>query len=215
MFFDDELHYYLTEEDFYDDPFCDENGVLLNNLGISNTKDLNEAEKALSALQNTRLQEHISAFLGDFDLQHLQNIHHQLFMDVYPWAGQLRRVNTYKGECIFLRYNSIASLSDLLFSCLNNNFNHLINNKENMDLVCGFLARFFVVLNYIHPFREGNGRSQRFMLGQILFKLGYTIDWTTVSSDAMNQAVIAGWKEGNFKLTEKMIKLNIQGLEVS
>jgi cell filamentation protein len=28
MFFDDELHYYLTEEDFYDDPFCDENGVL-------------------------------------------------------------------------------------------------------------------------------------------------------------------------------------------
>ncbi|WP_422505386.1 Fic family protein, partial [Acinetobacter sp. JADD-285] len=36
--------------------------------------------------------------------------------------------------------------------------------------VCSFLARFFVVLNYIHPFREGNGRSQCFMLGQILFK---------------------------------------------
>ena len=91
-------------------------------------------------------------------------------MDVYPWAGQLRRVNTYKGECIFLHYNSIAPLTDLLFSCLNNNFNHLINNKENIDLVCSFLARFFVVLNYIHPFREGNGRSQCFMLGQILFK---------------------------------------------
>ena len=91
----------------------------------------------------------------------------------------------------------------------------MINNKENIDLVCSFLARFFVVLNYIHPFREGNGRSQRFMLDQILFKLGYTIDWTTVSSDAMNQAVIAGWKEGNFKLTEKMIKLNIQRLKVS
>ncbi|MEQ1261875.1 hypothetical protein ABLU01_19390, partial [Acinetobacter pittii] len=84
MFFDDALHYYLTEEDFYDDPFCDKNGVLINNLGISNTKDLNEAEKALSALQNTRLQENISVFLGNFDLQHLQNIHHQLFMDVYP-----------------------------------------------------------------------------------------------------------------------------------
>ena len=84
MFFEDALHYYLTEEDFYDDPFCDENGVLINNLGISNTKDLNEAEKALSALQNTRLQENISVFLGNFDLQHLQNIHHQLFMDVYP-----------------------------------------------------------------------------------------------------------------------------------
>ncbi|WP_326938934.1 hypothetical protein [Acinetobacter pittii] len=41
------------------------------------------------------------------------------------------------------------------------------------------------------------------------------IDWTTVSSDAMNQAVIAEWKEGNFKLTGKMIKLNIQRLEVS
>ncbi len=170
MFFDDALHYYLTEEDFYDDPFCDKNGVLINNLGISNTKDLNEAEKALSALQNTRLQENISVFLGNFDLQHLQNIHHQLFMDVYPWAGQLRRVNTYKGECIFLHYNSIAPLTDLLFSCLNNNFNHLINNKENIDLVCSFLDRFFVVLNYIHPFREGNGRSQCFMLGQILFK---------------------------------------------
>ncbi|MCU4637960.1 hypothetical protein KTJ62_16435 [Acinetobacter sp. WU_MDCI_Abxa265] len=36
-----------------------------------------------------------------------------------------------------------------------------------------------------------------------------------MSSDAMNQAVIAEWKEGNFKLTGKMIKLNIQRLEVS
>lgn len=62
MFFDDALYYYLTEEDFYDDPFCDENVVLINNLGISNTKDLNEAEKALSALQNTRWQENISGF---------------------------------------------------------------------------------------------------------------------------------------------------------
>lgn len=213
MFFDDELHYYLTEEDFYDDPFCDENGVLINNLGISNTKDLNEAEKALSALQNTRLQEDIHIFLGDFDSEHLKNIHHQLFIDIYPWAGQLRLVNTYKGECIFLRYSNIAPLSELLFSCLNYNFEYLIDNKENIDLVCSFLARFFVVLNYIHPFREGNGRSQRFMLGQILFNFGYRIDWTTVSSDAMNQAVISGWKEGNFKLTEKMIKLNIEKLE--
>ncbi|OTG62436.1 Fic/DOC family protein [Acinetobacter silvestris] len=213
MFFNDELHYYLTEEDFYDDPFCDENGVLINNLGISNTKDLNEAEKALSALQNTRLQEDIHIFLGDFDLEHLKNIHHQLFIDIYPWAGQLRLVNTYKGECIFLRYSNIAPLSELLFSCLNYNFEYLIDNKENIDLICSFLARFFVVLNYIHSFREGNGRSQRFMLGQILFKLGYRIDWTTVSSDAMNQAVISGWKEGNFKLTEKMIKLNIEKLE--
>ena len=52
------------------------------------------------------------------------------------------------------------------------------------------------------------------MLGQILFKLGYTIDWTTVSSDAMNQAVISGWKQGDFKLTEKMIKLNIEKFEL-
>lgn len=212
MFFDDELHYYLTEEDFLDDPFCDENGVLINNLGISNTKDLNEAEKALSALQNTRLQENISIFLGDFDLNHLKNIHYQLFIDVYPWAGQLRLVNTYKGECIFLRYTNIATLAELLFSCLNENFEYLINNKEDIVLISSFLAKFFVVLNYIHPFREGNGRSQRFMLGQILFKLGYRIDWNTVSSDAMNQAVISGWKQGNFKLTEKMIRLNIEKL---
>lgn len=212
MFFDDELHYYLTEEDFLDDPFCDENGVLINNLGISNTKDLNEAEKALSALQNTRLQENISILLGDFDLNHLKNIHYQLFIDVYPWAGQLRLVNTYKGECIFLRYINIATLAELLFSCLNENFEYLINNKEDIVLISSFLAKFFVVLNYIHPFREGNGRSQRFMLGQILFKLGYRIDWNTVSSDAMNQAVISGWKQGNFKLTEKMIRLNIDKL---
>ena len=123
-------------------------------------------------------------------------------------------MNTYKGECIFLRYLNIVPLSHLLFSCLKNNFNYLIDNKENIGLICTFLARFFVVLNYIHPFREGNGRSQRFMLGQILFKLGYTIDWTTVSSDAMNQAVISGWKQGDFKLTEKMIKLNIEKFEL-
>jgi fido (protein-threonine AMPylation protein) len=66
--------------------------VLRNKLGITDPAELDYVERELVA---QRAAEGIPT--GRFDLAHLQDIHGDLFQDVYDWAGQLRTVEISKG----------------------------------------------------------------------------------------------------------------------
>src|SRR5882672_2586052 len=46
---------------------------------------------------------------GRFDSAHLQGIHHYIFQDVYPWAGELRTVNIGKSGDLFALKEHIVS----------------------------------------------------------------------------------------------------------
>ena len=50
------------------------------------------------------------------------------------------------------------------------------------------LAYHFSNVNYIHPFREGNGRTQRVFWSLCAMEAGYDLDWTSVSSRDMESA---------------------------
>jgi cell filamentation protein len=50
------------------------------------------------------------------------------------------------------------------------------------------LAHHFDQLNYLHPFREGNGRTQRIFWSQIAGQAGYDLDWKKVSGHDVDQA---------------------------
>lgn len=50
------------------------------------------------------------------------------------------------------------------------------------------LAYHFSNVNYIHPFREGNGRTQRVFWSLCAMEAGYDLDWTSVSSRDMDSA---------------------------
>lgn len=50
------------------------------------------------------------------------------------------------------------------------------------------MAYFYDQLNYIHPFREGNGRAQRVLWNRIAKDAGYDLDWTLVVSDENDKA---------------------------
>ena len=52
-------------------------------------------------------------------------------------------------------------------------------------------AYYFAELNYIHPFREGNGRSTREFMRQLYALNGYTVDWAAVSTDELLEAMEA------------------------
>jgi cell filamentation protein len=52
----------------------------------------------------------------------------------------------------------------------------------------GRLAHYFAELNAVHPFREGNGRTQRAFLGQIATEAGHQIDWTDLDPDSNARA---------------------------
>ena len=60
-------------------------------------------------------------------------------------------------------------------------------------------------LNILHPFREGNGRTQRLFVELLAQNAGYPIDLSTVSKTTTIQACILGAK-GKLTGFEKIIK---------
>ena len=100
----------------------------------------------------------------------LQAIHNQLFCDVYEFAGQTRTVNIAKGN---FRFAPVMYLDAAL------------KNVEKMpQSTFDEIVEKYVEMNIAHPFREGNGRSTRIWLDQILKKeLGKVIDWSLVDKD--------------------------------
>ncbi len=74
--------------DHYLDP---ETGVLKNQLGIRDSKELEELEADYATARAYELAK--NPLVGRFDLDHLKAIHRHLFGDVYAWAGELRDID--------------------------------------------------------------------------------------------------------------------------
>ncbi len=45
------------------------------------------------------------------------------------------------------------------------------------------LAHYYGELNVLHPFREGNGRTQRAFLRQLSAAAGWRLDWSALDRD--------------------------------
>lgn len=104
---DEDEHGYYGTSGPQNDPHVYPNGVLINNLGIQNTQDLNAAENTLTELRITQLA--ISPIEGQYDLAHAKAIHRHIFGDIYPWAGDIRQVDIYKGDTLFLEQAKIEA----------------------------------------------------------------------------------------------------------
>ncbi|MNN99451.1 Adenosine monophosphate-protein transferase VbhT [compost metagenome] len=69
-------------------------------------------------------------------------------------------------------------------------------------------AYYLGEINVLHPFREGNGRTQREFIGQLARNAGYDIDWTGISQAEMIQASIDAYN-GH---TDSLARLIRQGI---
>ena len=68
-----------------DDPYLQPNGTLRNKLGITDQAPLSLAEADLVAARAKLLELNLPPPPFSFDT--LRAIHHELFQDVYAWAG--------------------------------------------------------------------------------------------------------------------------------
>ena len=100
------------------DPTDPSSQVMRNNLGITDQARLDDAE---SRYVTANMAFYLSSPHpgDDFGLARLQSIHHALFSDVYPWAGEIRTVGMSKtGSKPFLAPTDItqtmAHLEDTL-----------------------------------------------------------------------------------------------------
>lgn len=54
------------------------------------------------------------------------------------------------------------------------------------------LAYHYEKINYIHPFREGNGRTQRVFWNRVSLRAGWQLDWRPVHGAENHVAARAG-----------------------
>ena len=144
-----------------------------------------------------------SGFWDDFSFEHLCYIHKHLFSDVYSWAGKIRTVDISKGTIFCLVQFIESQFDDLYRNLKKENFLADITDKEEMSKR---LAYYLGEINMIHPFREGNGRTQRIYIEQLCLNNGrFEIDFTDVSKEEMIAASVRSANASNDML-ENLIK---------
>lgn len=117
---------------------------------------------------------------GHFDLQHLQKLHAFVFGDIYDWAGKLRHVNISKGNQFCLCMN-LETYAENLFGKLAQE-HYFIDTSASVP---HRLAYYLSEVNVLHPFREGNGRTQRLFIEYLAGVAGYRVDFSLVCAEEM------------------------------
>lgn len=156
--------------------------VLRNKLGIQDADALDYAERMLV---RDRMAQGCPG--GDFDLGHLQAIHRHLFQDVYDWAGQIRRVPLSKGKSRFFPPDRIRlAMQDIHSRIVKQNYLRGLRP----DRFAEEAARIIGDVNVVHPFREGNGRTQAIHLQQLGERARHTVDLTRLDRERWIEASI-------------------------
>ena len=168
------------------DPYCyGGTTVLKNKLGIKDPNTLEAFELEMSTL---RAAEPLPD--GGFDVGHYLRVHHHLFQDVYDWAGNPRTIQTAKGGNLFCLPAYIEAELNKLFATLDKDPGSWAETpQEFVTMVANFLAE----LNAIHPFREGNGRSQLAFVHLLGEAAHCPFDLSRVRRDTFLPAMIASF----------------------
>lgn len=168
------------------DPSCyPGTNILINLAGIRNQEKLAAFELAMS---RTRVNEGLPG--GKFDPDHLRAIHRHLFGDVYAWAGEWRTIRTGKGGNWFCYPEYIPREIDRHFRAMPD---LIAAGRSGAGSFATKAAAFLAELNAIHPFREGNGRTQMAFLIQLADGCGLACDRHVLVPDRVIAAMIAGY----------------------
>ena len=155
-----------------------ETGTLINRFNIRDAARLKTVEADIFAVkQNSLLNNPIK---GRLSINHLCNIHKYFFGDLYYFAGHFRRENIMKGKTLFADKNEIKPKLEKLFTELKHE--NYLKNLDRENLVKRSSC-YLAELNYIHPFREGNGRTSREFMRILFSRCGYEIEWSAVTKE--------------------------------
>ena len=145
--------------------------ALENKLGLTSSADLAREEERLSKKKAVELFENgVLDTLPEGKFSTLQAIHKYLFEDIYDFAGKLRAVNLAKGNFRFAPLMYLEAALANIDKMPQSTFDEIIEK--------------YVEMNIAHPFRDGNGRSTRIWLDQMLKRgIGQVVDWSRVDKE--------------------------------
>jgi len=174
-------------------------GVLYNLAGISNQQDLDFFE---SAAVTKRTKELADNPLTIKNSQSLFTIHKYIFQDVYEWAGKKRTVEISKEGNQFFPTNYFDTGLEYIDKLIADYRKCSTTDRKELS---GKLAAILDAINHLHPFREGNGRTQREFLRALALEKGLLLNLNPPDNRKVFDDYMAGTIEGNVEKLSNLI----------
>lgn len=147
-----------------------------------------------------------------FNLSYILKIHKLALGHLYTFAGKYRTVNMSKGGFVF---PAALYLPNSMNTFEQEILNKLPNCYENKECLITDVAKVHAELLFIHPFREGNGRTARLLANLMVQKQGYKkLDFSRITSTStyfnkyVNAVQMAANKEYGYM--EEIIKMTFE-----
>jgi cell filamentation protein len=158
---------------------------LVNKLDIRDEALLATVEGGITLLKAAELETH--PLPGIFNFEHYKRTHQYLFEDIFDWAGEIRDVDISKKGTYFVGADEIAHIAPSLFARV-----ELLGHarKRRFSDYVKQIAQLYHEVNMLHPFREGNGRTQRSFFTQLIRAVGYDIHFGNCDTDFLTIATI-------------------------
>lgn len=185
---------YDVEADSYSYPGTN---VLKNKLDL---RDADELAAFEAEITSQRALEPLPD--GNFDYAHYRSIHHHLFQDVYSWAGEQRTIRIGKDGNWFCYPEHIEGQMNRLFGELAKD--KLLTGLDR-ESFAKKAAHYLAELNAIHPFREGNGRTQLSFLVLLAERAGHPLKMDKFDPDQILDATITSFG-GDEGALEQLLK---------
>jgi cell filamentation protein len=157
-----------------------------NYFGISDPAELEVLAGESTARRLGELEN--SDPLTSFTREDLVGVHSYLMQDVYPWAGQIRTTEVGAMGMAMCRAQFVDNELDRVFS----DIERKPPSTTDMDAAVSTVADHWSELTMVHPFQDGNSRTQRLFFDQMLRNAGWGLDWTQINADQVHAARYVG-----------------------
>jgi cell filamentation protein len=141
---------------------------------------------------------------GKLDFTHYRCLHRHLFQDVYEWAGEVRTIRIGKGENWFCYPEYIDREMKRIFAALKaSRFFTGLTPEDFAKQAAHMLAE----INAVHPFREGNGRTQLAFLSILAENAGLSFNEDVLDRDRVINAMIDSFAQSEAPLAALILEL--------
>ena len=183
-----------------DDRYCYRGtAVLKNKAGLRSQAGLSAFEAVMTA---DRFAEPLPP--GRLGVGHYKALHRHIFQDVYIWAGRYRSVRISRGDSAFCYPENIPAQMQALFAALKHD--RFLHDRLPEAFAAG-AATFLATLNAIHPFRDGNGRTQTAFMLVIAARAGHPFAMERFEPEPFKSAMVASFLGDETPLTWQIGRL--------
>ncbi len=187
---------YIDLDYSYTDP---KTGLLRNLHNITDSEVLLFVESSAVTKRLLELYENPIKIKG---IDSLFEIHRHLFQDIYAWAGKKRIVEISKdGKQFFPTThfdNAFRYIEQLIME-----FKKI--PRDNKKSLAGKIAEILDHVNYLHPFREGNGRTQREFVRLLALEKGLILNLNPPDNRNVYERYMKGTIESDVEILSNLI----------